>query len=70
MIHGNGDPVTYLKYAEEYIDIGMGNIEDRDPLCQTINFAISMYLNLGMIDKVSMKSIRNKRMILSSNLTF
>ena len=39
MVHGNGDPGAYLRYVEEYIEIGMGNIEDRDPLCQTINLA-------------------------------
>ena len=48
-LNGN-DADMYLKYAEDYIQLGIENNENRKSLCQTINTTISMYLNLGAVD--------------------
>ena len=47
----NGDDAdVYLKYAEDYIELGIENNENRESLCQTISSTISIYLNLGVVD--------------------
>ena len=51
-LNGN-DPDVYLKNAEDYISLGIENNENREALCQTITTAISIYLNLGLFEKVS-----------------
>ena len=48
-LNGN-DADLYLKYAEDYIELGIENSENRESLCQTINTTISIYLNLGVVD--------------------
>lgn len=53
MTLAGNDADLYLKYAEDYIELGIANSENRESLCQTIGQTISIYLNIGVIDKVT-----------------